>query len=214
MNKKVLISITSGLIALSCFASPVLANEINNNIVNNNVTANNTNKVIEENENFIRIEDEKGISIICKNPIQLKQNNPDYGNRMAHYTIKNTKFITSVIDYSNPLHVVSGNSGVVLHLGYEKIMSASINCNIKVNTSSVLAALNCSSSNSFKITASGTYKVPNNVKRAVLTAYPVYDKYEYGVYLRGKMGLPDTRMETGYVLKPVGIHYQKSLVYK
>ena len=170
--------------------------------------------MIEENNEFIKTEDNKGITIIYKDLLnkEYDTNEDDFSNisRMARYTVKGVRDLGEYIDRSNALETVSGNSGMTLNLTLQKSISSSASVTFGVSNSVISHSVGFNVSKSYSVSHSGSYKVPSNVNRAVVTAYPLYNKYEYGIYLRGRMGQPDVRMKTGYALKPIGIHYEKS----
>lgn len=91
--------------------------------------------------------------------------------------------------------------------------SASTTFSGAVTKSAISSAVGFSITSSTSVSYTGSYTVPSNAKKATLTAYPLYNKYSYGIYLRGKGSLPDTLMTTGIALKPIGIYYSKSVTY-
>ncbi|MGX4601447.1 hypothetical protein [Faecalimicrobium sp. JNUCC 81] len=179
------------------------------------VPSSNIHKIVEENDKFIRIEDDYGITIIYKDLLESNYNPEEDVSeitpRMARYKVKDKKYLGEYIDYNKTLKTVSGNSGVTLQLGFSDSISASVSTTFGVSKSDISAQLGFNVNRNYTVSHSGTYKVPSNVKRAVLKAHPLYDKYQYSIYLRGRMGLPDTKMKTGHALKPIGVHYEKIL---
>lgn len=166
------------------------------------------------NDNLMVTEDDKGITIIDRNLLNSKFSIEDLDDneivsKMASYKVKNIQNLGEYIDYSTVYQTLSGASGITLNLGLQKSISASVTSTFGVSKSDISSSVGFNVSKSYSVSYGGSYTVPSNVSRAVLKAHPLYEKYEYGIYLRGKMGLPDTRMETGYALKPIGIHYSK-----
>ena len=175
-----------------------------------------SNEVVTENDRFIKIEDDKGITIIDKTLLNKTYNEnesePEITPRMARYKVKNKRYLGQYIDYNNTLRTVSGNGGVNLNLTFSKTLQSSVSTTFGVSKSDISSTVGFNVSSSYTVSYSGSYLVPSNVKRATLKAHPLYEKYEYGIYLRGRMGQPDVKMKTGYALKPIGIHYEKNII--
>lgn len=206
MKRKISLLILSSIVVFNFSTSfSVSASEIENTNID---TLSCSNEIVTENDRFIQIEDDKGITIIDKSLLDTVSNENENDNeimsRIASYKVKDKKYIGQYIDYNKALKTISGNSGVELNLSYSKSVEASVSTTFGVSKSDI------SSEVGFNVSKS--YTVPSNVKRATLTAYPLYDKYEYGIYLRGKLGQPDVKMKTGYALKPIGIHYEKKII--
>lgn len=176
----------------------------------------------QENDKFVKIEDDKGITIIDKSLLnetytkdsseKTTDNDNEIESRIASYKVKDKRYIGQYIDYNKALNTVSGNSGVTLNLNCSKTIQASVSTTFGVSASDISNVVGFNVSKSYSVSYTGSYKVPSNVKRATLTAYPLYDKYEYGIYLKGKLGQPDVKVKTGYALKPIGIHYEKKII--
>ena len=215
MKRKISLLILSSIVVFNFSTSfSVSASEIENS----NTSLAYSNEVVTENDRFIRIEDDKGITIIDKYLLNNvynendSENEPKIMSRMANYKVKDKKYLGQYVDYNKALKTISGNSGVELNLGYSKSVEASVSTTFGVSKSDISDEVGFNVSTSYTVSHSGTYTVPSNVRRATLTAHPLYDKYEYGIYLRGKLGQPDVKMKTGYALKPIGIHYEKKLI--
>ncbi len=214
MRKKVALLVLSSIISFNFFTPfSVSASEIKKE----NITSSEySNSVVTENDRFIQIEDDKGITVIDKNLLNKtyneNENEPEVMPRMARYKVKNKRYLGQYIDYNKTFKTVSGNSGVVLNLGYSKSVQASVSTTFGVSKSDISSTVGFNVGSSYTVSHSGSYTVPSYAKRAVLKAHPLYDKYEYGIYLRGRMGQPDVRMKTGYALKPIGIHYEKTIM--
>lgn len=171
-------------------------------------------EITNPNDNLMVTEDDKGITVIDRNLLNSKFSIEDLDedeiiSRMASYKVSNVKYLGEYIDYGTVYQTLSGESGITLNLGLQKSISASVTNTFGVSNSDISSSVGFNVSKSYSVSYGGSYTVPSNVNRAVLKAHPLYEKYEYGIYLRGKMGLPDTRMKTGYALKPIGIHYSK-----
>ena len=193
MKRKIsLLILSSALIFNFSTSFSVSASEIENTNIS---TLSSSNEIVTENDRFIKIEDDKGITIIDKsllNTVSTENENDD--------------------EILSRIKTISGNSGVELNLTYSKSVEASVSTTFGVSKSDISNEVGFNVSKSYSVSYSGTYTVPSNVKRATLTAYPLYDKYEYGIYLKGKLGQPDVKMKTGYALKPIGIHYEKKII--
>lgn len=214
MKRKIsLLILSSALIFNFSTSFSVSASEIENTNIS---TLSSSNEIVTENDRFIKIEDDKGITIIDKSLLNTvsteNENDDEILSRIASYKVKDKKYIGQYIDYNKALKTISGNSGVRLNLTYSKSVEASVSTTFGVSKSDISNAVGFNVSKSYSVSYSGTYTVPSNVKRATLTAYPLYDKYEYGIYLKGKLGQPDVKMKTGYALKPIGIHYEKKII--
>ena len=214
MKRKISLLILSSIVVFNFSTSfSVSASEIENTNID---TLSCSNEIVTENDRFIQIEDDKGITIIDKSLLDTVSNENENDNeimsRIASYKVKDKKYIGQYIDYNKALKTISGNSGVELNLSYSKSVEASVSTTFGVSKSDISSEVGFNVSKSYTVIYSGTYTVPSNVKRATLTAYPLYDKYEYGIYLRGKLGQPDVKMKTGYALKPIGIHYEKKII--
>lgn len=212
MNKNLISKLTvlavSGTLCASVFSPS--ATTFAKEIKSESSTAS-SNEIITENDRFIQIEDDKGITIIDKT-YNENESEPEITPRMARYKVKNKRYLGQYIDYNSTLRTVSGNSGVVLNLGFSSSVQSSVSTTFGVSKSDISATVGFNVSSSYTVSHSGSYTVPSYAKRAVLKAHPLYDKYEYGIYLRGRMGQPDVRMKTGYALKPIGIHYEKTII--
>ena len=193
-----------------------------NVFASNNANINNLkkydNRTIEENNKFIKIEDGKGITIIYKE--LLNDNYYNVSNEInikslgKKYIIKNPTYVGEYINFNNDLDTVSGNSGVNISLSKSYSIGASYNSSISVSASDISSSVGFNVSKNYTVSYGGSYTVPSNVKRATLTAYPLYDKYKYDIYLKGSHNMPDVKLDSGYALKPIGVHYEKELIYK
>lgn len=118
MNKNLISKLTvlavSGTLCASVFSPS--ATTFAKEIKSESSTAS-SNEIITENDRFIQIEDDKGITIIDKT-YNENESEPEITPRMARYKVKNKRYLGQYIDYNSTLRTVSGNSGVVLNLGF------------------------------------------------------------------------------------------------
>lgn len=179
-----------------------------------NIDIQDTNTIIQENMfsqestvseegNYIIIEDDKGITVLDKTLLDnnelinsndfFEEGDTSYNAKIAYYFVKNAKYVSEYIDYGNAIYKTSGASGITIGLNLTKSISASASTtfNGAVTKSAISSAVGFSVTSSTSVSYTGSYTVPSNAKKATLTTYPLYNKYSYGIYLRGKGSLPD-----------------------
>lgn len=132
--------------------------------------------------------------------------------RAPRYKVQDVKNLGTYVDYSRSFGTVSGNKGVTINLSKSISVSSSISSSFGASYGQVSSAVGFNVSSSSTLTYSGSYKVPSNVSRAELIAYPLYQRYQYSVYLKGKSWIKDTKLGVGYAYKPIGIHYNKKII--
>lgn len=144
---------------------------------------------VSEEGNYIIIQDDKGITVLDKTLLDNNEliNSNDFfeegdtsdNAKIAYYSVKNAKYVSEYIDYGNARYKTSGASGITIGLNLTKSISASAltTFNGAVTKSAISSAVGFSVTSSTSVSYTGSYTVPSNVKKATLTAYPLYNKY-------------------------------------
>ncbi|MCY7772041.1 hypothetical protein MOC99_21885 [Bacillus haynesii] len=134
------------------------------------------------------------------------------------WTIKNKKYIGQTINYNKRLWTVSGNPGITLRLDHSFQVQAGVTATFGMSKSDISAQIGFNVSKSYTTTSSGTYKVPSKykgkkVKRAELSAYPIFNNWSYKVYYDGIASFGEVYKGTGKAYKPSGVHFKKKIYY-
>lgn len=125
------------------------------------------------------------------------------------YEVRNIRHVSNVYRLNEWIDKATGNTGQTLSLSVTHGFKGSVDGTFGVSGSKIAAEIGFTLGKEYKYTSSSSQKVPSNVKRATLTAYPYYQKYEYDVYMipRRPAGLPDVHMGSGVSYKPNGTRF-------
>lgn len=178
-------------------------------------------KIVNETDNQIVLEDEQSIVVINKNA--LKETNLDtIPNQLRTpgnlYSVEKLKDLGRVV-MAKELQILSGEPGIKLNLAISESVSAGITGTFGASKSDISAAVGFNVSGSKTVTYGGYYNVPKRhdgkkVKRVELIAKPLCKKVKYAVYLKTKYGMTKKVLRgKGYAYYPVGIHYTKKFYY-
>lgn len=138
----------------------------------------------------------------------LEENLPNINSRASYIQAPNgEKLVFSGINNStgSVLNQVSGQTNMTINLSYSKTVSRSLSGQGGIKNSFISAQVGYSVTGSDKVSFSGTYKVPKNVKRATITGRTLYRNHNYNVYKNGRYN------RSLQVKRPTGISYSYTL---
>lgn len=137
--------------------------------------------------------------------------------RGPRYEVKNIRHVANIYRKDEWIDKATGDTGQTLDLSVTHSYKGSVEGTFGISSRKIAAEIGFTLGKNYSYTSSSSKVVPNNLKRATLTAYPYYKKYEYDVYMipRRPAGLPDVYMGSGVSYKPNGIRFiLEDKVYK